>query len=168
VYASSLHVYGASLAGRVTAEHPYGSQDDLAHLAKVYAELCLELYARRHGYDLAIMRLGIVYGPSPVTHARPESQTVVDKFRRLAAAGEELPLDDGGRATIGAVHVDDVARILLDAPHAPGVTRANVAAETVTVADVAAYVRGEVPAGCATHTFDSPFQYRHSLAEYFG
>jgi nucleoside-diphosphate-sugar epimerase len=166
VYGSSLHVYGPSLNGVVRPDHPYGPQGDLAHLSKIYAELCLELYARRHGFDLALMRLGIVYGPSPVQHERPESQTVVDKFRQLAAAGEELPLDDGGRATIGVVHVDDVARIMLEAPSEPGISHANVAAETVTVADVAALARGRRPAGGATHTFESPFEYRHSLEEY--
>jgi len=162
VYASSLHVYGPSLSGEIGPDHPYGPQGDLSHLSKIYAELCLDLYARRHGFELSLMRLGIVYGPSPVEHDRPESQTVVDKFRRLAAAGEELPLDDGGRATIGVVHVDDAARIMLDAPPGP----ANVAAETVTVADVAALARGEEPPGGATHTFASPFTYLHSLEEY--
>ena len=162
VYGSSLHVYGPKLSGDVGAEHPYGPQGDLAHLSKIYAELCLELYARKHGFDLSLLRLGIVYGPSPVEHDRPESQTVVDKFRRLAAAGEELTLDDGGRATIGVVHVDDVARIMLASPPGP----ANVAAETVTVADVAALARGEQPVGGATHTFASPFQYEHRLSEY--
>ena len=164
VYASSLHVYGPALSGEVGPDHPYGPQGDLSHLSKIYAELCLRMYAERHGFALSPMRLGIVYGPSPVRHDRPESQTVVDKFRRLAAAGEELTLDDGGRATIGVVHVDDAARIMLDAPPGP----ANVAAETVTVADVAALARGEEPSGGATHTFSSPFEYEHSLAEYMG
>ena len=162
VYASSLHVYGPSLSGEVGPDHPYGPQGDLSHLSKIYAELCLDLYARRHRFELSLLRLGIVYGPSPVMHERPESQTVVDKFRRLASAGEELPLDNGGRATIGVVHVDDVARIMLDAPPGP----ANVAAETVTVADVAALARGEQPAGGVTHTFASPFEYEHRLSEY--
>ena len=166
VYASSLHVYGPKLSGEVGPEQPYGPQGDLAHLSKIYAELCLELYARRHGFDLTLLRLGIVYGPSPVEHDRPESQTVVDKFRRLAAAGEELTLDGGGRATIGVVHVDDAARIALESPAGPGITAANVAAETVTVADVAALARGEQPPGGATHSFATPFRYEHSLAEY--
>ena len=162
VYASSLHVYGPGLSGDVGPDHPYGPQGDLAHLSKIYAELCLELYAKRHGFALALMRLGIVYGPSPVEHDRPESQTVVDKFRRLAAAGKELTLDDGGRATIGVVHVDDAAKIMLAAPDGSS----NVAAETVTVADVAALAKGEQPAGGATHSFSSPFDYEHSLADY--
>ena len=163
VYGSSLHVYGPGLEGPVDADRPYGPQGDLSHLSKVYAELCLDLYARRHGFDLALLRLGIVYGPSPVEHERPESQTVVDKFRRLAAEGEELQLDDGGRATIGVVHVEDVARIMLDGPP-PGPS--NVAAETVTVADVAALARGEKPAGGAAWSVVSPFEYRQPLAEY--
>ena len=166
VYASSLHVYGPSLSGEVGPDRPYGPQDDLSHLSKIYGELCLELYARRHGFDLALLRLGIVYGPSPVEHERPESQTVVDKFRRLAAAGEELTVDDGGRATIGVVHVDDAARIMLESPSRPGISRANVAAETVTVGDVAALVGGEEPAGGVSHGFSSPFDYEHSLADY--
>jgi nucleoside-diphosphate-sugar epimerase len=166
VFGSSLHVYGPELEGEVDTNRPYGPQGDLSHLSKIYAELCLEMYARRHGFDLALLRLGIVYGPSPVEHGRPESQTVVDKFRRLAAAGEPLPLDEGGRTTIGVVHVDDVARILLGLPGERGVSRANVAAETVTVADVAALARGEPPRGGPAFRVLSPFEYRHRLAEY--
>ena len=170
VYASSLHVYGPSPRGEVGPDHPYGPQGDLAHLSKVYGELCLRMYAKRHGFPLAILRLGILYGPSPVQHDRPESQTVVDKFRRLARAGEPLPLDDGGRAAIGVAHVEDAARIMLEARagggDGPDAVTANVAAETVTVADVAALARGAepaVPAGC---TYASPFAYRHRLADY--
>ena len=162
VYASSLHVYGPSQRGEVGPGHPYGPQSDLSHLSKVYGELCLDLHARRRGFPLAILRLGIAYGLSPVEHERPESQTVVDKFRRLAAAGEPLPVDDPD-ATIGVVHVDDAARILLEAPEH---CVENVAAESVTVSDVAALARGEEPRGGAPATFVSPFSYEHRLADY--
>ena len=84
---------------------------------------------------------------------RPDSQTVVDKFRRLAAAGEPLTLDGGGRATIGVVHVADAARLLLDCPvPAPAGRRYNLAAETLTVADVAALAEGARAAGGAAWT----------------
>jgi UDP-glucose 4-epimerase len=165
VYASSAHVYGGELEGEIGPDRSYGAQRDLAHLSKIYAELCLDLYARRAGFDLAVLRLGIVYGPSPVEHARPESQTVVDKFKRLAAAGEELPLDDGGRATIGVVHVEDAARIMLEAPRS-GREIENVVAETTTVGGVAALARGDEPADEPAWTFTSPFEYRYSLREY--
>ncbi len=168
VYASSLHVYGPPLPGDVGSDAPYGPQGDLAHLSKIYAELCLRLYAERHGFTLAILRLGIVFGPSPVEHARPESQTVIDKFRRLAATGEPLPLDDGGRATIGAVHIADAARILFESPWSDGVAAANVVAETVTVADVAALACGQSPARARSSTYTSPFTYEHDLAGYLG
>jgi nucleoside-diphosphate-sugar epimerase len=168
VFASSLNVYGRELAGEISAAQPYGDQGDLAHLSKVYGELCLALYARQAGFDLAVLRLGIVYGPSPVEHDTPESQTVVDKLRRLSAAGDPLPLDDGGRATIGVVHVEDAARIMLGSPRSPGVTFANVAAETITVADVAALVRGEEPTAMAAFAVESPFTYEQTLNDYLG
>lgn len=168
VYGSSLHVYGPGLEGEVDARRPYGAQGDLAHLSKVYAELCLRLFAERAASPLALLRLGIVYGPSPVEHTAPESQTVVDKFRRRAAAGEALTLDDGGRATIGTVHVDDVARIVLESARDGGVRAANVAAETATVGRIAALARGEDAqvAPAPAWTVVSPFAYEHRLADY--
>ncbi len=162
-FGSSLHVYGGGprLSGEIGADHPYGAQDDLAHLSKIYGELVLDLHARQTGFGLATLRLGIVYGPSPVEHDRPESQTVVDKFRKLAAAGLDLTLDDPA-ATIGVVHVEDAARILLEAE--AGV--ANVVAETLTVGDVAALVRGETATGKPSCTYASPFAYRRTVREY--
>lgn len=168
VYGSSLHVYGGGVGGALGPDAPYGEQGDLAHMSKVYAELALTMHARRGGYGLALARLGIVYGPSPVEHDAADSQTVIDKFRRLAAAGEALTLDGGGRATIGAVHVADAARLLLDAPvPAPGdVAAYNVAAETLTVADVAALAEGRTPAGGPEWTLAPQLDYEHSVAEY--
>jgi nucleoside-diphosphate-sugar epimerase len=159
-FGSSLHVYGPALSGDVDAGTPYGDQGDLAHLSKVYAELCLRMYARRDGWPLSLLRLGIVHGPSPVEHEAPESQTVVDKFRRLAESGQPLPVDDPG-TTIGIVHVDDAARILLEAD----VPAANVAAETVTVGQVAAWaLDGDVASAPAPRwRFVSPFDYEHRL-----
>ncbi|MDQ2983162.1 MAG: NAD(P)-dependent oxidoreductase [Actinomycetota bacterium] len=166
VFASSIHVYGYGLEGRISSDRPYGAQSDLAHLSKIYSELALSLLAKRKGFDLALLRLGIVYGPSPVLHEREESQTVVDKFKRQAAAGEKPTLDDGGRATIAVVHVDDVARIFLELAPEPGVSVANVAAETVTVADVARLARGEKRTDDALCTYETPFRYEHRVEDY--
>jgi nucleoside-diphosphate-sugar epimerase len=162
-FGSSLHVYGGGprLEGEIGADQPYGPQDDLAHLSKIYGEQVLDMHSRRTGFDLAVLRLAIAYGPSPVEHERAESQTVVDKFRKLAAARRELTVDDPA-ATIGVVHVEDAARILLEA--GPGV--ANVVAETLTVGDVAALVRGESATGRPTCTYSTPFEYRHRVAGY--
>jgi nucleoside-diphosphate-sugar epimerase len=164
VFGSSLHVYGRDLTGEIGPEPRYGPQADLAHLSKIYGEQALAIESARRGFSLSVLRLGIVYGPSPVEHDAVESQTVVDKFRRLAADGEELPLDDGGRATIGVVHIEDAARILLEAK--PGTE--NVAAETVTVADVAALARGKEARNRPAFTVATPFSYARRLADYLG
>jgi UDP-N-acetylglucosamine 4-epimerase len=168
VYGSSLHVYGGGLRGELGPGTPYGEQGDLAHLSKIYAELALTMHARRGGYGLALARMGIVYGPSPAEHDAPDSQTVIDKFRRMAAAGAPLTLDGGGRATIGAVHVADAARLLLDCPvPEPGEVAAyNVAAETLTVADVAALAEGREPPGGAAWSVAPQLDYEHRVAEY--
>ena len=166
VYASSLNVYGPSLSGEIGPDHPVGAQRDLAHLSKIYAEQSLRIHAERAGFDLAILRLGIVYGPSPAEHDSPDSQTVVDKFRLLAERGEPLQLDGGGRATIGVAHVEDVARAFCASPRSPGITVANVAAECVTVADVAALARGEQATGSPACSFESPFSSRYRLDDY--
>ena len=168
VYASSLRVYGPAPVGDVGPDHGFGPQGDLAHLSKVYAELLLSMHAERAGFDLSILRLGIVYGPSPVEHSRAESQTVVDKFRRLAASGAALPIEGGGRATIGVVHVADAARILHEAPGEPGISVANVAAESTTVAAVAALAEGRQPDVHPACRFATPFRYSHRLADYLG
>ena len=166
VFASSMNVYGPGLTGEVAADRPYGPQGDLAHVSKIYGELCLDLYARRHGLAVALLRLGIVYGPGPVTHERPESQTVVDKFAALAAAGQPLPVDDGGTATVGVVHLDDCARILHECIPGAVVVVHDVAAQTLTVADVAALAEGRAPSAKAVYTVRSPFTYHHDVAEY--
>jgi nucleoside-diphosphate-sugar epimerase len=165
IFGSSLHVYGPGLTGEIGPEQPYGPQGDLAHLSKVYGELSLRMHAERHGFALALLRLAIIYGPSPVEHAGPDSVTVVDKFRRLAASGEALTVDGGGRATIGVVHVADAARICV-AARPEGVAAANVVAETITVADVAALAEGRAPAGDAGWTFSTPYAYEHRVADY--
>jgi len=167
VYASSLRVYGPAPAGDVEPDNAFGPQGDLAHLSKLYAEMLLRMEAERSGFDLAILRLGIVYGPSPVEHSRPESQTVVDKFRGLAASGSSLPIDDGS-ATLGVVHIDDAARILHAAPAQAGISVANVAAESTTVAAVAALAEGRPPPGRPGCRFVTPFRYSHQLAGYLG
>jgi nucleoside-diphosphate-sugar epimerase len=170
VHGSSLHVYGSPLSGEVGPDAPYGEQGDLAHLSKIYAELALAMHARRGGYGLANCRLGIVYGPSPVEHDAPDSQTVIDKFRRLAAAGEPLTVDAGGRATIGAIHVADAARLLLDCPvpEPGGVAAYNLAAETLTVAGVAALAEGREPAAEPAWTLAPQLDYEHTVAGYLG
>ena len=100
---------------------------------------------------------------APGDRLRPEPGRA--RRARLGDGGRQVPpaggrrapsctLDGGGTATIGAVHVADAARLLLDCPvpEPGGVAHANVAAETLTVADVAALAEGREPAGGAAWT----------------
>jgi len=101
VFGSSLHVYGNELSGKIGPSTPFGHPTDLAHLSKIYGEVALALKSRRFAFDLAILRLGIVYGRA----GRAFRGGIANRRRQVPAArraGEELPLDDGGRATIGS------------------------------------------------------------------
>ena len=125
------------------------------------------MYARRPGSRSRSSGSGSSTGRARSSTTRPESQTVVDKFRRLAAAGEELPLDDGGRATIGVVHVEDAARILLESPAlgARGRERGrrdDHRRRTSPRSRAASEAAGEP----GLHASRTPFEYRHRLAEY--
>ena len=110
------------------------------------------MHAERHGFAPRAHAAGDRLRPLA---RRARRAGVPDRRRQVPparGAGQPLPLDDGGTATIGVVHVDDVARILLAARPA-GVEAHNVVAETITVADVAALAEGREPPGGAGWTF---------------
>ena len=89
VHASSLHVYGARLAGEVGPDRAVGPSRATSRTCRRSTPSSRSrIHARaRRLRRSRYCRLGIVYGPSPVEHDAPDSQTVVDKFRRLAARG---------------------------------------------------------------------------------
>ena len=89
----------------------------------------------------------------------------MDKFRRLVAAGDEPTVDNPDTA-IGVVHLEDAARVLLGAPHGGGISAANVAAETITVGDLAKLATGEEPSRAVPCRYASPFEYEHRVEDY--
>ncbi len=166
IFGSSIHVYGNGMRGRIGPRTPYGAQTDLAHLSKVYAELCLDMITRDSGTALTILRVGIVYGPSPVEHEDRAYETVVNRFVRQADSGEELVCDRGGLDTIAVVHLEDVARIFVEVAVAASPRLENVAAETLTVAELASQAVRQT----ASHEerrpaffVDSPFRYEYDV-----
>ena len=117
VFGSSLHVYGGGprLTGEIGADQPYGAQGDLAHLSKIYGELCLAHVRARTGFELATPAARDRLRPEP-GGARPPG--VADRRRQVPPARRAGRAADGRRrrpATIGVVHVEDAARILLEA-----------------------------------------------------
>ena len=145
VYGSSFHAYGAGLTGVVDESRPYGAQRDLAHLSKIYAEKLGEMYAGTQGLRFAPVRLGIVYGPGPVTKRDLRFVTVPHAFCLRVLAGHPLPIHPSGLAPLGFVHLEDaVAALRLAAglpdrarPYAP----ANAVGEVATALQVARHVQ---------------------------
>ena len=144
VYGSSFHVYGAGLEGVVDESRPYGAFRDISHLSKVYAEKLGELYAREHGIGFAPVRLGIVYGLSPVTKRDLRFVTVPHAFCLRALAGQPLRVTGSGLAPLGFIHLDDAMSALLAAPstgYAPANAVGEVAPVTAVLDAVAAAAR---------------------------
>lgn len=144
VFASSLRVYGPALGGRVTEETPYGRFQDLSHLSKCYAEKLLEMIAHLRGLPAVSVRLGVVYGLSPVMKTDFAHMTVPNKFCLQAAREEALRVHPLARGAIGFIHASDASAALrAAAEHEWGQTylAANAAGELCSVSALAARVR---------------------------
>ena len=164
---SSLHVYGAALEGEVGPEHPYGAQGDLAHLSKIYAELCLAAVRERGRLRARHSSAGDRLRPEP-GRARPPG--VADRRRQVQAAGRRGRAADAGRRRPGhdrrrarRGRGADPARIAaLSARRIE-----NVVAETTDGGRRGGAARGGPRAGRQPRcTFSSPFEYHHRVAEY--
>ena len=170
VHGSSLHVYGAGAGGRDRRRTPRTASRATSRTSRRSTPSSRSgMHARRGGFGLANCRLGIVYGPSPVEHDAPESQTVIDKFRRLAAAGEPLDARRRRAATIGAVHVADAARLLLDCPAPTGGRRVQPRRRDADRRRRRRAGRGpRAGAAAPTWTLAPQLEYEHGVAEYLG
>lgn len=145
VFGGSFRVYGDDLAGCVDEATPYGRVADLSHLSKVY----VEQLGRMLGGPFVSVRLGVVYGLSPVMKTDPAFMTVPNLFCRRAVRGEPLQvLQD---RPVAFVHVQDAVAALLAAasllertadPASGTLWRVvNAVGEVRTVGEVAARVQ---------------------------
>jgi UDP-glucose 4-epimerase len=90
-------------------DSPYG-------IAKLSAELYLAAYARVHGIDGAVLRLGNVYGPRQDPHGEAG---VVAIFCGRVLRGEALTIFGSGEQLRDYVYVGDVARAVVAAATQP-------------------------------------------------
>jgi nucleoside-diphosphate-sugar epimerase len=139
IFGGSFRVYGNELAGSLVDEaSPYGRVGDLSHLSKIY----VEQLARMLGVGFVSVRLGVVYGLSPVMKTVPALMTVPNLFCQRAAKGEPLRvLED---RPLAFIHVFDAADALIcaaaqfqDADWAV----VNAAPEVATIGQLARTVR---------------------------
>lgn len=133
VFGGSFRVYGDDLDGQeVSEETPYGRVGDLSHLSKMY----VEQLGRMVDVPFASVRLGVVYGRSPVMKSQPSLMTVPNLFCQRAAAGEPLEvLED---RWLGFIHVADAACALTHAAELLG----QVGADRWQVLNAAPQVAG--------------------------
>ena len=144
VYASSTRVYGDPLPNVVTEKTPYGSFADLSHLSKCYAEKLLEMYCADRELTGVSLRLGLVFGVSPVMKSDYRFMTAPNKFALQAVRGEKLSVNSNN--WVGAVHVADAAAGLIylaGLPGEPGYRVFNLAPIIVRIDEIARLVARE-------------------------
>lgn len=151
VFCSSIVAYGETPVGQEPVDEgaPLTSLD-VYGASKAAADLLVRAYARQHGLDARVGRIGWVYGP------RRRTPSVVGRMLRSALDGVAVTLDHDGSFPIQVVHVDDVVSGLLALYDANGVAgRAfNVTAGmSIPVADVAALVVAAVPGADIRFTY---------------
>ena len=99
---------------------PYGA-------SKAAAEIYVRLWAKASDLPHAICRLANVYGP----RQRGDGEAgVVAIFAERFASGSPITMFGDGEATRDYVHVQDVARALLDAVGTPGTVNISTGVET--------------------------------------
>ena len=138
VFGGSFRVYGDALMGLTVDEDvPYGRVSDLSHLSKVY----VEQLARMLGVPFVGVRLGVVYGLSPIMKTAPAFMTVPNLFCQRAAAGDVLQVIDD--RPMAFVHVRDAAAALVCASRLAGSDWqvVNAAPEVATIGQVARTVQ---------------------------
>ncbi|HEY3081885.1 MAG TPA: NAD(P)-dependent oxidoreductase [Chloroflexota bacterium] len=144
VMGSSLRVYGQPLPYGFDESTPYGRQDDLSHLSKIYAEKLLELHAGRRPMRAIPARLAIVYGLGPVMKRQPAFMTVVNRFAWQAHRGERLRVN-AGQGRVQLLHLDDAVRALIRLADwsEPGYQPVNVLGDETSLEDLARLVVSE-------------------------
>jgi len=142
VFGGSFRVYGDELDGQdVSEQTPYGRVGDLSHLSKLY----VEQLGRMLGGRFASVRLGVVYGRSPVMKSEPPLMTVPNLFCQRAAAGQ--PLDVLQDRSLAFIHVSDAAEALVQTADllgraaAPAWQVVNAAPQVATIGRVALTVQ---------------------------
>lgn len=147
VFASSHHVYRLP-APLPVAEHWATDPATMFGVHKLAGEKYCGLYQRSHGLDVAIARLGIVFGPRQrlAGAGGPTAAYALD----AALHGDDVQVPLGGGPVLDLIHVDAAVRALATLGASPALEDplVNVASGTGTrLADFAATVLAATGAG---------------------
>ena len=109
---SSTSVYGLQAALNPVTEAPPLNASDVYGASKVAMETILRAYRYDLGMPTIVLRIASVYGPGRTTDC------FIRDFIRSAAAGTAISLFDEGGFRRQFVHIDDVARSIVQSASA--------------------------------------------------
>ena len=106
IYFSSTSVYGTTMSNLNVTEETEPHPTLLYGIGKLASEYILSNIARKHGIDLAILRVCMVYGPDDRGDAYGPT-----KFIRSIRQNQEVRLFGDGRERRNYIFVEDLAQI---------------------------------------------------------
>ncbi|HLZ43023.1 MAG TPA: NAD(P)-dependent oxidoreductase [Candidatus Sulfotelmatobacter sp.] len=133
VFGSSLSVYGTCAADYVVSEADRAAPEDLYGAAKVYVEQMGEAYRERYGMEFVSLRIGRVVGPGAQSTTSAWRSQIFERLSAESPAQISLPYVASEKILL--VHVDDVARMLLQAAR-PAHAVYNACCESVAVGEL--------------------------------
>lgn len=136
VFGSSLSVYGSYPADQVVSEDLRAGPEDLYGASKLYVEQLGAAYRQRFGLEFVSLRIGRVVGAGAQSKTSAWRSEVFELLRTRHASEITVPYRNSERLLL--VHVDDVARALIELVKADGPAHAlyNAPCESVTVGDL--------------------------------
>lgn len=112
IYVSTVSVYRAGLPIPISEETEV-SPDSLYGMSKLFCERLIQDYARLHGIDCLVLRMGTIYGNNFASNG------LVPTVIRRVLQGEGVPVYNGGKALRSFIHVNDCCRAIQNALAGP-------------------------------------------------
>jgi len=136
VFGSSLSVYGIWPADRIVSEQDRAAPEDIYGAAKLYVEQMGKVFSDRDGLEFVSLRIGRVVGAGAQSASSAWRSHVFEHLDATSPVDISLPYAPSER--ILAVHVDDVARMLVTVVQAARAkyTIYNAHCESIVVADL--------------------------------
>jgi UDP-glucose 4-epimerase len=136
VFGSSLSVYGSWPHDERVTETHRSSPDDLYGAAKIYVEKLGEAYAASNGLEFVSLRIGRVVGAGARSTTSAWRSEIFERLQ--TATPVELSLPFVGTERLLLLHVEDVARMLLELLRAPRPSHTiyNAPCDSVTVSEL--------------------------------
>ncbi len=136
VFGSSLSVYGTYSAEHTVSELDRTAPEDLYAAAKLYVEQLGRAYRECHGVDFVSVRIGRVVGPGARSVTSAWRSEIFELLKVSYPAEIRVPYR--GSEKILALHVEDLAAMLMTLLQAPGTghTIYNAPCRSILVGDL--------------------------------